>query len=887
MNKVTPATERFGAALKGGMSSPSPTSNSDVAMNAGYGGDTDDEETAAGFGEEAVPISRQSSEKLLREVEDTHLQKDSAIYSLIGDLPSSKQEFHMLLRVSQRHGIPVLMSDVRELMNDGKSGAPGGVKPRRASSLLALDPQEAIRRRNITMMRVKTLGKLGTRGASPDATDIDLASIEDILKQLHTVKREDTSMTEKLRRVKVLREILTEKRGENPSLPLTDVWSHLKQSSKSSAFKAVHALNSVPIWNHNIKLLAGKHGQHVGVYFTFIKWTLLTNLFLAAMICGFFVIPYEFLYGFGGAEDAVSNGQGISHTAGDTIAGLFTGSGALNASAYFLGSYVIPFPPGHDHGSEFIPAGSTDSSYDKWNIPLAYLIVTIVNMTVLLIFIFWGFYQAVKYSYYQRSDSHGTETANIALAEFDYTLSEARAQRITRLARCQRLREKLREEQMAIDYYNHAPKWLKTRRVVLNFIALGILALSFYVIFITVDAYQNRGGLSDFVPPLVIAAINSVVPTFLKHIATLERYRAPLTAMQVTILRTCILRFVGLYVFLFAVWTQYRGFACWESYVGQRIYTQFVVGSILVELFINLTFHKFILWVHTNYGDKLFGTIMFAQEPPEFDVVDKALTLSYDQALVWVGSFFCPLLPLVGMIRAILMFYSEMYSTMRHCQPGSTVFAAKYGLKWLIWLLMLVTLALVAVPLGYILTSVPPSGPNMDGQWHDRFVDSLNGTIPCTAGLVAVDDCTICLEPQNTTVDVCWTGTRFKDSNGVVGIEVTLDELCNACPRGCGPFRGLTSPYDALIVEASTWPEWILTVLEYMDTPSFTLILTVFFLCSYLLTRAKSRGRLKWALNQERLRSTESWDKRWILDQLSKKMGNDNRSRASTATAVQ
>lgn len=105
-------------------------------------------------------------------------------------------------------------------------------------------------------------------------------------------------------------------------------------------------------------------------------------------------------------------------------------------------------------------------------------------------------------------------------------------------------------------------------------------------------------------------------------------------------------------------------FQCWESYVGQRIYTQFVVGSIVVELFFNIFYDKWALWAYRKFGDKLLGVILLANEPPEFEVVEKALTLSYDQALVWVGSFFCPLLPLVGVLRAILMFYTEKWSTL-------------------------------------------------------------------------------------------------------------------------------------------------------------------------------------------------------------------------------
>lgn len=41
----------------------------------------------------------------------------------------------------------------------------------------------------------------------------------------------------------------------------------------------------------------------------------------------------------------------------------------------------------------------------------------------------------------------------------------------------------------------------------------------------------------------------------------------------------------------------------------------------------------------------------------EFQVPDEVLGLIYAQTVVWVGSFFCPLLPLLNTVKFLLLFY--------------------------------------------------------------------------------------------------------------------------------------------------------------------------------------------------------------------------------------
>lgn len=295
------------------------------------------------------------------------------------------------------------------------------------------------------------------------------------------------------------------------------------------------SLTNLPFWTTDIKLVAGKHGQHVGVYFTFVKWTLLINVLAAILMSAFFVVPYQLMYGFGAAEAAVSDNSTISYSDGDIVAGLFTGGAALNASAYFLGSYVTPFSAvslANSKGSDFVPETATDSNMDTWNIPLAFLLSIIVYFTIVLVCVLAGVYRAVKDSVLFRSDRTKSGLDLIAF-EFDYSMTNVKSLEITRLARCQRLRERLQEDHLLLKFLQLRPKYLRWRRVGLNFFVLAVLGTSFYAIFVVASLFLDKDDGTSLIPALVIAILFSGVPMVFKKVARLECYRSPLTVIQV------------------------------------------------------------------------------------------------------------------------------------------------------------------------------------------------------------------------------------------------------------------------------------------------------------------------------------------------------------------
>lgn len=119
----------------------------------------------------------------------------------------------------------------------------------------------------------------------------------------------------------------------------------------------------------------------------------------------------------------------------------------------------------------------------------------------------------------------------------------------------------------------------------------------------------------------------------------------------------------------------------------------------------------------------------------EFQVPDEVLGLIYAQTVVWVGSFFCPLLPLLNTAKFLLLFYLKKLTLFSTCSPASRTFRAS-TVNFFFPLVLLLGLAISAVPVLYGIFVIPPSklcGP-FRGQlsiWSE--IPKSIGSLPETA----------------------------------------------------------------------------------------------------------------------------------------------------------
>lgn len=98
------------------------------------------------------------------------------------------------------------------------------------------------------------------------------------------------------------------------------------------------------------------------------------------------------------------------------------------------------------------------------------------------------------------------------------------------------------------------------------------------------------------------------------------------------------------------------------------------------------------------------------------------------------------------------------------------------------------------------------------------------------------------------------------------GATVTAEVLCDACPRGCGPFRNEKSAYAVVSREYSTWSNDLKGVVSFLSTTAFTVLLGFALLGCCLTSHAKSSALEMYARKLQVERDMERLDKRWILE---------------------
>ena len=190
-------------------------------------------------------------------------------------------------------------------------------------------------------------------------------------------------------------------------------------------------------------------------------------------------------------------------------------------------------------------------------------------------------------------------------------------------------------------------------------------------------------------------------------------------------------------------------------------------------------------------------------------------------------------------------------------------FHARYSFGTVISVMLLINMLCISVPLGYTIANIAPSGAYAS-DYH-RWIDpAFDGTgMACDPGDRVVE-CTACLvNGLNLAETVC-----FQTSDGAftAGVQTSLGDLCDVCPSGCGPYRNFPSVYEVLVLEFRKWPEVLRTIIDFIGTIAFGVIIVLALLTWTLILKSKvsAHKRLIEKLRVER--DLERMDKVWILE---------------------
>ncbi|KAJ1131529.1 hypothetical protein NDU88_009865 [Pleurodeles waltl] len=512
-------------------------------------------------------------------------------------------------------------------------------------------------------------------------------------------------------------------------------WVESKQKSlRHFQSRAWEALLYMEIWRTPLRNIGGHYGTGIRSYFNFLRFLVLMNFLTFLLIGGFIVVPNIVFDALQlGQENGTINNGGPNCTRYDPapqglvsyhtyVMDLLTGMGFMELTYMFYGFY------------KSTAVKLMDFSY---NIPLAYLITTLFYFLLSLAWIVARSVSGLKHSLVNE-DSSFSSYSNKVFASWDFCMMNERIIYQKQRSILYELRMDLEEEALSRQRAERSTGqrvYIYSLRIFLNVIVISLLGAAFFCIYLATEYSQELINQEDsvvsgnfflellvgYLPSIAITAANFILPMLFGIIIQFEKY--PLTTeIKLTLLRCVFLRLASLVILLFSLWQQitcdgskddtrcvpcgynHDQFPCWETRLGQEMYKLLVFDFLTVmAVMIIVEFPRKMLVQHCSCKPIQF----WGQQ--EFLVPQNVLDIIYGQTVCWIGTFFCPMLPLLNTVKYFIIFYTKKMTLFSNCRPAHRTFRASSS-NFFFLLVLLFGLALSWVPVLYSIFVIPPSG---------------------------------------------------------------------------------------------------------------------------------------------------------------------------------
>ncbi|XP_059887815.1 transmembrane channel-like protein 5 isoform X2 [Delphinus delphis] len=218
--------------------------------------------------------------------------------------------------------------------------------------------------------------------------------------------------------------------------------------------------------------------------------------------------------------------------------------------------------------------------------------------------------------------------------------------------------------------------------------------------------------------PFVVSCINLVMPRFYSMFRLVERYEMPRCEVYSLLIRNILLKLsiVGILCYYWINIVALDGKECWETLIGQEIYR-----LLLMDFVFSLTDSLLGEFLRRIIGLRLITSL----GRQEFDIARNVLELIYSQTLVWIGIFFCPLLPFIQMMTLFIMFYVKNISLMMNFQPLSKAWRASQMMTVFIFLLFFPSFTGALCTLAITIWRLTPSADCGPFRGLPFFIESI------------------------------------------------------------------------------------------------------------------------------------------------------------------
>ncbi|KAM9819053.1 transmembrane channel-like protein 7 [Syngnathus typhle] len=495
-------------------------------------------------------------------------------------------------------------------------------------------------------------------------------------------------------------------------------WTQWRQSTHRylrRLLDGVHEwLTALQLWRGDIHLIEGMFGTGILSYFSFLRFLVMLNLIIFTLMFSFVLLPIiiaphvsgNITYNLDDGSicsvypSSARRGLVIFH---EHITDLLSGGGFLEQTYLFYGYYKVDkihFPR------------------TTYNLPLAYLLVTVAYLFLSLIWIVKRSATGFKRNLIQDEDRFQS-FCNKIFAGWDFCITNGNAAKLKRSSLLYELRTDLEEERIKQKIADRTRKE-KCRiyliRFILNLFVIAVLAGCFYCIYVATifsqEAQRNEGKenfivdlIHEYLPSIVITLANFITPLVFSVIINFEDY-SPAFEIRFTLIRCVFMRLTSIGVLLFSLWSQITKckeepcecgynhllYSCWETRVGQEMYKLTIFDFIIivaVTIFVEFPRKLIVKYCHCGLA-KWWGL-------QEFAIPQNVLEIVYGQTICWIGAFYSPMLPAICTIKYFFIFYIKKVSLIKNCRPATRPFRASSSNFFFLGVL-LIGLSLACVP---------------------------------------------------------------------------------------------------------------------------------------------------------------------------------------------
>ncbi|XP_059059177.1 transmembrane channel-like protein 3 [Achroia grisella] len=423
----------------------------------------------------------------------------------------------------------------------------------------------------------------------------------------------------------------------------------------------------IGLWYKAIRNIEGHFGSAVGTYFYFLRALFVLNVLMMLLVLAFVVIPQSL-------HDRHANTTIVK----DSL-DFISGKGMLEHTLLFYGHY---------HTGVLAAGGPL-----PYDMSFAYFFTMLAVYLLIFTILCYRTAESYRRNFIWAGGAQRLVFSSKVFCGWDCGVVSARAAALHAASLCLEFKELLNERnKKQVQMSRCVILWRYLVNTLVTSVVLTVIGGLQYGFWKLLE-HQTHVAHWEILVSLIVTLMVSLCPVVFTFVARLEYYN-PRTALYVTLARTWFLDMITL-VLLFWFWANPEKH-CWETSFGQEMYR-----LVLLDAFISLFVLPAIEFIRA-----LFYNLSVNASPPEFNIAYNSLTLIYNQAVMWFGVAFSPLLVVAVAVKLLVLFYVKRECIMRACQPARKVWRAAQT-QTVLYILVTLSLFVTLFAIGSLFMSMP------------------------------------------------------------------------------------------------------------------------------------------------------------------------------------